>query len=251
MSDQEIIRLLKQTRDLLAFHQELGLDELPRTAALENFLQYPSSGPARKRPAPPVDRRQMTSPASKRKPAPAAPAVSLAAIREETALCRQCPCGGRPPRIHGVGGHEAGLLIICDPPPADAPATPVAGPAAELLGKMLAAIGLARETVYVTSLFKCPLNREPAPEELQNCLALLRREIAAAAPRVLCAMGPLAASTLLRSKEPIFALRGRLQPFQNLALMATFHPAYLLKNPEMKKAAWLDLQVIRRELARR
>jgi DNA polymerase len=193
------------------------------------------------------------SPAPKREKARTAPApaISLATFREETTACHQCPCGKKRTRILAAGGTTAGLLIVIDPPPAGEPATPMAGAADELLTRMLAAIGLAREAVYVTSLLKCRLDRAPAPEELQNCLALLRREIAAVAPRVICAMGPLAASTLLGSKDPIFALRGRFQPFQNLSLMVTFHPAYLLENPEMKKAAWLDLQAIQRELARR
>ncbi|MDA8165118.1 MAG: uracil-DNA glycosylase [Desulfobacteraceae bacterium] len=247
MSDQEIIRLLQQTRDLLAFHQGLGLDGLPRSAAVEAFLRGPDSGAGKKMAAGPGSRKQRPSPL-RREPEAAAPVTSLAALREEVEGCRQCACGEKPARIHGAGGVDSGLLVVVDPP-GDGSA-PVAGPAAELLAKMLAAISLHPETVHVTSLLKCPLDREPAPGELESCLALLRREIAAAAPRVICSMGPLAAATLLRSKQPLFALRGRLRSFHDLPLLPTFHPAFLLKNPEMKKAAWLDLQAIQKQLRR-
>ncbi|MEJ2033127.1 MAG: uracil-DNA glycosylase [Deltaproteobacteria bacterium] len=253
MSNQEIheiIRLLQQTRGLLAFHRELGLDVLPRSAALESFLLGTPPASTRKSPAA-SDYRGPTPPHSQHKPAPAEQNFSLAEVEKETTACHRCPCGEGITRIPKSGGTASGLLIITDPPPAGATAAPLAGPADQLLTKMLAAIDLARETVYVTSLLKCPLDREPTPEELESCLVLLRREIAAATPRVICSMGPLAASTLLRSREPIFAVRGRFHTVRDLPLMPTFHPAYLLKNPEMKKAAWLDLQAIRKQLTRR
>lgn len=240
MPDQEIIRLLKQTRDLLAFHRELGLDTLPGSAGLAGFLAEPGSAPGRR-----------GNPSSPCPTGPAAPAVSLTTIKQETAACRRCPCGGEADRVPGSGGPESGLVVVADPAPAGFPAAPFAGPAGELLAKMLAAIGLAREQVYVTPLLKCALRRTPAPEELARCLALLEREVAAAAPKVMCAMGPLAAAALVGSREPIFGLRGRFHRFRSLPLMVTFHPAYLLKNPEMKKATWLDLQAIQKELARR
>jgi uracil-DNA glycosylase len=253
---RQTIDLLRQTRNLLSFHQELGLDEYPRSAALESFLQGApadipeSAGPHREKiiraAAPALS--GAVPPAET--PPPVVPAVSLAELRQELAACRACPLAAEPQlRVTGAGGSDSGLLIVLDPlPPAAGDAPPLHGPADDMLTRMLAAINLPRRSVYVTVLPKCPPSRETAPAELRKCLPLLHREIEVLAARVICTMGPLAAQTVLGTSTPLFKLRGRFHKFLNLPLMPTFHPAYLLRNQEMKKATWQDLQAIQKAL---
>jgi uracil-DNA glycosylase len=286
-SQREILNLLQQTRDLLSFHRALGLEDYPRTPALENFLQNrqaPAPEPVRRRPAQKTTEAPVAVTAKPAATSPAdvtaknrAPKISVAQLRQETAACRQCPLAAeRQAQVLGEGTTESGLLIIVDMPsgseqgatseapehsagkagmrigplplPNPLPSQPLAGQADELLTKMLAAIGLQRRAVYITPLLKCLAARMPAPEELQKCLAMLRREIDNTAPQIICTMGPLSARALLGTGESLFKLRGRFHRFLDLPLMPTFHPAYLLRNPEMKKAAWHDLQAIQKSM---
>jgi uracil-DNA glycosylase len=280
-SGHEILALLQQARALLSFHQALGIDNYPRTPALENFLHHRQTAvpdarlqPVEKvpvSPPPPVVAAPAVPRAKKR-----GPEIAMAALRQEIAACRQCAlAAGRLTQVLGEGTAESGLLIIADLPFGSEqnmepggqnagrageltgplastlhplPDKPFTGQADELLTRMLAAIGLQRQTVYITPLLKCLPAREPAPEELQQCLAVLHREIAATSPQIICTMGPLSARTLLGAGEPLFKLRGRFHRFLDLPLMPTFHPAYLLRNPEMKKAAWHDLQAIQKKM---
>jgi DNA polymerase len=105
---------------------------------------------------------------------------------------------------------------------------------------------LSRETVYIANIVKCrpPNNRNPAPEEVRQCLPFLKRQLNAINPHVICALGSVAARTLLETETPISRLRGRFQPFFGIPLMPTFHPAYLLRNPEKKRDVWEDVQQI-------
>jgi uracil-DNA glycosylase len=249
---RQTIDLLRQTRNLLSFHQELGLDEYPRSAALESFLRgAPADIPEG---ASPRREKIITAAAPTASPAetppPVVPAVSLAELRQELAACRACPLAAEPQlRLTGAGSSDSGLLIVLDPlPPAAGDAPPLHGPADDMLTRMLAAINLPRRSVYVTVLPKCPPARETTPAELRKCLPLLHREIEVIAARVICTMGPLAAQTVLGTSTPLFKLRGRFHKFLNLPLMPTFHPAYLLRNQEMKKATWQDLQAIQKAL---
>jgi DNA polymerase len=105
---------------------------------------------------------------------------------------------------------------------------------------MIQAIGLRREDVYITSIVKCrpPQNRDPEPEEIAMCVPFLRRQIESIQPRLLCALGRVAAQTLLETTTPISQLRGRFHEYDGIKLMPTFHPAYLLRNPHDKRLAW-------------
>jgi DNA polymerase len=121
---------------------------------------------------------------------------------------------------------------------------------------MLAAIKLTRKDVFLTHTVKCmpPGNRAPRPDEINTCLAFLHRQIEVIQPRVICTMGSLAARALLRTDDSFFRLRGRFHDFQTvqgetLPLLPTFHPAFLIKNPDMKKASWHDLQMLQKRLA--
>jgi uracil-DNA glycosylase len=138
---------------------------------------------------------------------------------------------------------------------------PFQGEAGALLDKMLAAIGLNRELIYLTTLVKCvPATPEisaksgvipaPDPQQVRACLPILQQQIAALKPKLICTMDPLPAQVLLRSQRSLLQLRGRFHDYQGIPLIATLAPEYLRHNPEMKKAAWEDLQLIRTRLAR-
>jgi DNA polymerase len=175
--------------------------------------------------------------------------VSLSALREELGSCQRCALAqGRRQLIFGEGPPRAELMLIGEAPDSeeDRQGQCFVGPAGELLLKMLRAMGLEREEVYYATLVKChpPRNRSPHPEEARLCEPFLRRQIAALAPKIILALGSLAAQRLLRSDLDIVKLRGRFQRYQEILLMPTFHPAYLLQNPEHKRPVWQDLQAV-------
>jgi DNA polymerase len=120
------------------------------------------------------------------------------------------------------------------------------GAAGQLLTKIIAAMNLDRENVYICNIVKCrpPNNRNPEPEEICQCLPFLKRQLAAINPRVVCALGSVAARTLLNTQTPISRLRGRFHDFMGIPVMPTFHPAFLLRNPERKRDVWDDVQQI-------
>jgi DNA polymerase len=117
---------------------------------------------------------------------------------------------------------------------------------------MIGAMGYAREQVYICNVVKCrpPGNRNPEPDEIAACEPFLIQQLGAIRPRMIVALGKFAAQTLLRSDSPISALRGRFHRYQGIALMPTFHPAYLLRNPSSKREVWADLQLVMSELDR-
>lgn len=127
---------------------------------------------------------------------------------------------------------------------------PFVGAAGQLLTKIIEAMKLRREDVYIANCLKCrpPGNRNPLPSEILTCDPILKAQIDIIRPEVICALGKFAAQTLLATEEPISRLRGRFHERQGLKIMPTFHPAYLLRNPSDKKLAWEDVQKIMREL---
>ena len=126
---------------------------------------------------------------------------------------------------------------------------PFVGPAGQLLTKMIRAINFTREEVYITNVVKCrpPENRVPFENEVEACRSFLEEEIRLVNPRILVPLGHCAAQTLTRSKKKISDLRGRILDLKNRRLIATYHPAYLLRNPGAKREAWEDLKRVRRE----
>ncbi|MBI1846474.1 MAG: uracil-DNA glycosylase [Candidatus Rokubacteria bacterium] len=177
---------------------------------------------------------------------------------QEAALqgCRRCKlCEGRATIVFGAGNPRADLLVIGEGPGADedAQGLPFVGRAGQLLTRMLAArgVGFTRDEVYVTNAVKCrpPGNRNPEAEELATCAPFLAAQLRAIQPKVVLALGSVATQALLRTREPIGKLRGRVHPFGAAVLIPTFHPAFLLRNPgdEYKRMAWDDLKLARRE----
>jgi uracil-DNA glycosylase family 4 len=134
----------------------------------------------------------------------------------------------------------------------------LSGQAGELFDKMLAAINLSRQDVFITQAVKCltPGNRLPNADEINTCRPFLLRQIEILQPRLICTLGPLAAAALLKKEESLFRLRGRIHTYRTvqgavIPLLPTIHPAFLLKNPDLKKASWQDLQLLQKKLAKR
>jgi DNA polymerase len=126
---------------------------------------------------------------------------------------------------------------------------PFVGRAGQLLTRIIEAMQLTREQVYICNIVKCrpPGNRNPEPEEIAACEPFLIAQLQAIQPKLICALGTFAAQTLLRTKEPISKLRGRFHDYHGIPLLPTFHPAYLLRNPHEKKTVWEDMKLLKRE----
>ncbi|MBA4421805.1 MAG: DNA polymerase [Syntrophus sp. (in: bacteria)] len=177
----------------------------------------------------------------------------LDAVRELLGDCRRCPLHRtRHSLVFGEGNPEADLVFVGEAPGADedAQGRPFVGRAGQLLTKIIGAMGLKREEVYICNILKCrpPGNRNPQPDEIAPCEPFLIRQLEAIRPRVICALGTFSAHTLLKSEAPISVLRGRFHSYQGILLMPTYHPAYLLRNPGAKKQVWEDVQMIMQTL---
>ncbi len=235
-------------RKILTLQKEAGIDAYPASPELSAFLRTVRETGRKEEKEPKKRAIPLTPPTA---PSPVAyPPASLAGLAEEIAACRRCPrrqhCE-RPLFLEGPGKEGAVLIVADTPAPGDAQqGQPMSGEAGVLLDKMLAAIGMDREAVHLTYLAKCPAPEPPEPAVREACLPFLLRELAALRPRLICAMGALAAQTLLHSPKPLSQLRGRFHDWKGTPLLPTFPPDFLLKNPELKKAAWHDLQLIQK-----
>ncbi len=151
--------------------------------------------------------------------------------------------------MFGVGNPDADLMFVGEAPGADEDiqGEPFVGRAGQLLTKIIAAIGLRREDVYIANVIKCrpPQNRNPEPDEVETCEPFLFQQIDAIRPKVIVALGSFAARALLRTQDPISRLRGRVYEYRGSKLIPTFHPAYLLRNPSSKKEVWEDMKLVR------
>jgi len=172
------------------------------------------------------------------------------ALRAAVSQCRLCELHkGRTHTVFGVGDRRADWLVIGEAPgkDEDLQGEPFVGRAGQLLNAMLLAAGLKREQVYIANILKCrpPNNRDPGPEEVVCCEPYLRRQIALIQPRIILAVGRVAAQNLLKTEIPIGKLRGRVHDYADtgIPLIATYHPAYLLRSPLEKRKAWKDLQL--------
>jgi DNA polymerase len=209
--------------------------------------------------------------------------VALADIREDLGDCTRCPLHrlGRKQIVFGVGNPDAELMFVGEGPGADedAQGEPFVGRAGQLLNNMISAMGLRREDVYIGNVVKCrpPQNRTPEREECETCSPFLMRQIAVVRPKIIVALGAVAAKTLLGINDSMAKLRGRIYDFSpalpkdaperrapapkshsiagdysgaefSTKLAVTYHPAYLLRDPRQKKEAWLDLQMVMRYL---
>lgn len=174
---------------------------------------------------------------------------ALTAIREDIGECTRCKLHtqGRTQIVFGTGNLAADLMFVGEAPGADedVQGVPFVGRAGQLLTKMIEAMGLSRDEVYIANVLKCrpPGNRNPEPDEIETCEPFLFRQIASIEPKVVIALGAFAAKTLLKTQEPISKLRGRVFDFRGAKLIPTFHPSFLLRSPGYKREAWEDLKL--------
>jgi DNA polymerase len=176
---------------------------------------------------------------------------TLADIRADIGDCMRCKlCGaGRTQIVFGVGHPNADLMFVGEAPgqDEDIQGIPFVGRAGQLLTKIIESIGLKRNEVYIANVIKCrpPSNRNPDPDEVTTCEPFLFRQITAIQPKVIVALGKVAAQTLLKTQDPISKLRGRVYKFGDAQLIATFHPAFLLRSPDRKRDVWEDMKKVR------
>jgi DNA polymerase len=200
----------------------------------------------------------MAPPVAAAPPAPAAPAaeraVLLAQVGVEASACTRCRLAqGRRTVVFGTGNPDADLMFIGEGPGAeeDRQGLPFVGPAGQLLTRIIGAIGLAREDVYIANVVKCrpPGNRDPQPDEVAACRGFLEEQVRLIAPRILVALGRIAGQTLLGNELPVGRLRGSWHRVFGVPLRVTYHPAALLRNDALRRPTWEDMQVVRDRLA--
>lgn len=185
--------------------------------------------------------------------APAAPTGGdLERFRLEICSCARCPLGQtRQHFVFGEGDPNAGILFVGEGPgeEEDRQGRPFVGAAGQLLTKIIEAMQLRRDQVYICNAVKCrpPGNRTPSPEELAACAPYLARQIELVRPRIICALGRTAAQALLQENAPLNAMRGRLHAYQGIPVVVTYHPAALLRHAEWKRQTWEDVKWLRRE----
>ncbi len=178
---------------------------------------------------------------------------ALKLIREDIGDCTRCRLHkGRTNLVFGVGNVNAELMFVGEGPGADedAKGEPFVGRAGQLLNNMISAMGIKREDVYIANVVKCrpPSNRTPEKDECDTCSPFLMRQIDIIQPKVIVALGAVAAKNLLAVNDSMANLRGRWYDFRNSKLLVTYHPAYLLRDPRQKKEAWKDLQMVMKYL---
>jgi DNA polymerase len=174
---------------------------------------------------------------------------ALAAIRADLGDCTRCKLhAGRTNLVFGVGNPDARLMFVGEGPGADEDeqGIPFVGRAGQLLTQIIKAMGFERDDVYIANVVKCrpPGNRNPEPDEIAQCEPFLMRQIEAIRPVVIVALGKFAAQTLLRSDVPITRLRGHFLKLRDIDVMPTFHPSYLLRNPNAKREVWDDMKTV-------
>lgn len=274
------------TRDVLharlRFYRDLGIGEFYRREVDSSqwaqpepeqiLIQNPAAPQAApERPAPaaslfpqvntPQDQETAIAP---RKPFPSAPPqappvppeehfAALKLIREEIGDCTRCELAkGRNKLVFGDGDPNAKLMFVGEGPGADEDASglPFVGRGGQLLNNMIVAMGLKREQVYIANIVKCrpPNNRTPEPDEAHTCSPFLFKQIDVVRPQVIVALGQTAVTYLTGEKRPLSGWRGRVHPLRGTKLIVTYHPAFLLRDPNQKKHAWADLQIAMREL---
>ena len=178
---------------------------------------------------------------------------TLEVIRADLGDCQRCGlAASRTKLVYGVGNPNARLVLVGEAPgrEEDLKGEPFVGEAGQLLDRILLAMGMQREEVYICNVLKCrpPNNRDPDPEEVATCEDFLIRQLAAIRPHVIVGLGRFAVHSLLKTKVPISRLRGEWQRYQDIPLMPTYHPAYLLRNPEGKRDVWEDMKEVLRLL---
>jgi len=250
-------------RDHLEFFRELGIEGMRSDASwrkrpLPDTVSQPPEpvepvAPAEPQPSEPVAPKAPSEPVVQLFNSPA---EALAALRTEIGpACTRCKLHtlGRTQVVFGVGNPQADLMFVGEAPGADEDiqGEPFVGRAGQLLTKIIEAIGMRREDVYIANVIKCrpPGNRNPEPDEVEQCEPFLFRQVDTIKPKVIVALGKFAAQCLLRTTEPITRIRGKEFTYRDAILMPTYHPAYLLRNPSAKRDVWEDMKRVRELLS--
>lgn len=244
--DRATLEFIQQLRGLVAFHQAIGVEGYPVSQALTRFVL--SDMPETKAP----EIKPPSRPALKRS-TEAKPVLSPVpgGLSAEIHECLGCHLGQKEAGDLLEGGiNNVELLLVTDKFNEDIVSTdrPFHGESEKLLERMLAAIDLGLRDVHPVSLLRCARAQGQCQESQEACLTRLRGEIALYRPRIICIMGQTASQILLGTKLPLHRLRGRIQDLEGIPVIVTYPPDFLLKNPEMKKAAWQDLQLIQKKL---
>ena len=181
-------------------------------------------------------------------------APTLEEIRKELGDCKRCKLHRtRTTIVFGEGNKKAKLMFIGEGPgyDEDVQGRPFVGKAGQLLTKIIQSIHLEREEVYIANIIKCrpPQNRNPEPDEIGSCSPFLRKQIQAIQPKIICALGTFAAQALLQTDAKITSLRGRIFDLDGIKVLPTYHPAFLLRNPDKKREVWEDMKQIAEWLA--
>ena len=238
-----------QVKEHLTFAAELGVAGVSRdpqwrrraVSPRRDADARPSSGPTNDAPAAALSFSRNS-------------AAALTAIRADIGDCTRCKLHalGRTQIVFGVGNPDADLMFVGEAPGGDedVQGIPFVGRAGQLLTKIIEAIDLRRDEVYIANVIKCrpPGNRNPEPDEIEQCEPFLFRQIESIRPKVIVTLGKFAAQTLLRTDAPISRIRGRVFDYRGAKLVPTFHPAYLLRNPAPKREVWEDMKLVRRLL---
>lgn len=192
-------------------------------------------------------------------PAPRSNVIALESLEEiqtELGDCTRCGLhSGRRSIVFGVGNPDADLMFVGEGPgyDEDVQGLPFVGRAGKLLTKIIEAIQMTRDEVYIANIVKCrpPNNRDPEPEEIATCRPFVERQIESIRPKVICTLGRVAAQALLSTDKPLGRMRGQALAYGEAVLVPTFHPAYLLRYPEKKRETWEDMKLVRRLLHER
>lgn len=222
----ELLNVIKDIKAYIKAEEEYGITEILMPGAGASEIKEPSS-PARSK--------------------------GLLSLKNEVLNCKACALHKtRKNVVFGDGDPRAKLIFVGEAPgyDEDLQGLPFVGQAGKLLTKMIEAMGLSRDSVYICNVLKCrpPENRQPQPEEVAACKGYLSRQIEAISPKVICCLGRHAACALLDTEDPISKIRGKEIDHKGIILVPTYHPAYLLRNPSAKKEVWGDLKKIKKIL---
>jgi len=250
--ESELLDIVTQVRRHLEYQKMLGVSSIELIPAM-------TASPTDKAAAPAAVNKEQT-PATKKekvskteKPGPY-PSTGLTAVREELGDCSRCKLHkGRKNIVFGEGDPNSVLVFVGEGPgyEEDQQGRPFVGAAGQLLTDIIVkGIKLRREDVYICNIVKCrpPNNRNPEPDEISACEPFLLKQLEAIKPKIIIALGNIAAKTLLKTGEGITSLRGRWQTYHGIAVMPTFHPAYLLRNPKDKALVWEDIKKVIMEM---
>jgi DNA polymerase len=241
--------LINGLRKAMEFYRELGFEYLPvKRADIGDILSGVPSGNE-----PVSSEVYVKKEEQQHEEYAAGENESLKGLADKIRNCTECKLsGGRKNVVFGEGNAEADLMFIGEGPgrEEDVQARPFVGDAGKLLTNLIVKLGLKREDVYIANIVKCrpPNNRNPEKDEIASCVPFLKKQIEKIKPKVIVCLGKVSAQALLNSKVPISKMRGSFFEYNNVPVMPTFHPAYLLRNPKDKWLTWDDMQKVLEKL---